>query len=238
MSVFCFTTRVAYPDVDQHFHLSISGAIRMMQEAAAIHSDSLGYSFRTVHLTRVHWLIVGWRVRMIRKVRWNETLHVHTWPRTMSRVTSERDFEIKNEAGETVCAATSNWILVSSDTGRATRVTPQIAAAYPLTPEPAFQDELQIPDMEEGQLTYVGKVLRRDLDTNNHVNNLIYRDYAKQALPEEIYNHPFRELSVKYSRQLLLGDTFHCIYSHADNFHTVRLQSENGTLHASVTFLE
>ena len=238
MSVYRFTTRVAYPDVDQHFNLSISGAIRMMQEAGAIHSDSLGYSFRTVHLTRVHWLIVGWRLRMLRKAFWNETLHVDTWPRTISRVTSERDFEIKNEAGETVCIATSNWILVSSDTGRATRVTPEIAAAYPLTSHPVFADELQIPDMEEGRLTYVGKVLRRDLDTNNHVNNLIYLDYARQALPEEIYNHPFREMTVKYSRQLLLDDTFHCIYSHTDNCHTIRLQSETGTLHASVTFWE
>lgn len=238
MSVYRFTTRVSYPDVDQNFNLSISGALRLMQEAAAIHSDSLGYSFRTVHQTRVHWLIVGWRVRMLQKAHWNETLYVDTWPRTMSRVTSERDFAIKNEAGQTVCIATSNWILVSSDTGRATRVTPQIAAAYPLTPEPAFKDEVQLPDMTEGQLTYVGKVLRRDLDTNHHVNNLIYLDYARQALPEEIYNHPFREMTVKYSRQLLLGDTFHCIYSHADGCHTVSLQSETGILHAQVTFFE
>lgn len=238
MSVYRFTTRVSYPDVDQQFHLSITGALRLMQEAAAIHSDSLGYSFRTVAQTRVHWLVVGWRVRMIRNACWNETLYVDTWPRTISRVTSERDFSIKNEAGETVCIATSNWILVSSETGRATRVTPQIAAAYPLTPEPVFGDEPQIPDLEEGRLTYVGKVLRRDLDTNHHVNNLIYLDYARQALPEEIYDRPFREMTVKYSRQLLLGDTFHCIYQHADDCHRVSLQSETGVLHAAVTFWE
>ena len=110
MSVYRFTTRVSYPDVDQSFHLSISGAVRLMQEAAAIHSDSLGYSFRTVETTRVHWMLVSWRVRMVRKVGWNELLHVDTWPRTFSRVTSERDFEIKNAAEETVCIATSNWI--------------------------------------------------------------------------------------------------------------------------------
>lgn len=238
MSIFRFTTRVSYPDLDQNYNLSMSGALRLMQEAAAIHSDSLGYSFRTVSQTHVHWLVVSWRVRMIRKAGWNETLYVDTWPRTMSRVTSERDFEIKNEAGETICLATSNWILVSSDTGRATRVTPQIASAYPLTPEPAFGDELQLPNVDNGEETYVGRVIRRDLDTNQHVNNLIYLDYARQALPEEVYHHTFREIAVKYSRQLLLGDTFHCIYSHTDGCHVVKLQSETGTLHASVHFLE
>lgn len=212
--------------------------MRLMQEAAIVHSDQLGYSFRTVEKTRVHWLLVSWRVRMLQNVYWGETLHVETWPRTMARVTSERDFEIKNTAGETVCIGTSNWILVGYDTGRAHRITPEVASAYPLDDTPIFMDCLRQPDMDTGEETYTGRVLRRDLDTNNHVNNLIYLDYAKQALPESIYNHPFRELAVKYSRQLLIGDTFHCIYRHTDGCHLVELLSDTGTCHAQVTFLE
>ena len=38
MSTYRFTTRVAYPDVDLNFQLTIPGALRMMQEAAIYHS--------------------------------------------------------------------------------------------------------------------------------------------------------------------------------------------------------
>lgn len=238
MSTYRFTTRVGYPDVDMNFKLTMPGAMRMMQEAAIYHSDQSGYSFKTMDKTRVHWIVVGWRVRMVNEAGWGETLHVNTWPRTMSRVTSERDFRITNEQGETICIATSNWILVNLDTGRAARVTPELAAAYDLDPTPVFPEPLSPIPLDDGVETYVGTVLRRDIDSNHHVNNLIYLDYAKQAMPEDVYSRPFKELAVRYSRELLLGDVFHCIYHHQDGCHTVELLSETGTKHAQVTFME
>lgn len=238
MSVYRFTTRVAYPDVDQSFYLSMTGAMRMMQEAACIHSDRLGYSFRTVEQTRVHWVLVGWRVRQEGAAKWGQTVHVDTWPRTMARVTSERDFEIKNEREEVLFRATSNWILVSADTGRAARITPELAAAYPLTERPAFEDELSLPALPEGEETWNFQVLRRDLDTNHHVNNLVYLDFARQALPEDIWDRAFREVAVKYSRQLLLGDHVHSVYHHAEGVHQIELKNDDGMVHAAVTFVE
>ena len=238
MSTYRFTTRVGYPDVDMDFKLTIPGALRMMQEAAIYHSDQSGYSINTREKTRVHWIIVGWRVQMLAQVGWGEELYVDTWPRTMSRVTSERDFRISNDRGEVVCIATSNWILVNLDTGRAARVTPEIAAAYELDPTPVFPEPMPELKLDAGVETYVGKVLRRDIDSNHHVNNLIYLDYAKQALPEDVYLKPFRGLYAKYSRELLLGDVFRCIYHCEDGCHTVELLGETGTKHAQVTFME
>ena len=181
---------------------------------------------------------MGWRIRMLAQVGWGERLYVDTWPRTMARVTSERDFRISNDKGEVVCIATSNWILVNTDTGRAARVTPEIAAAYELDPTEALPEPMRELNLDAGVETYVGKVLRRDIDSNRHVNNLVYLDYAKQALPEDVYLKPFRELAVRYSRELLLDDVFHCIYHYEDGCHTVELLGETGTKHAQVTFME
>ena len=238
MSVFRFTTHVGYPDVEHTFCLSLTGALRMMQEAAAIHSDSLGFSFRTVAQTRVHWVLVGWQVEMVGKAHWNETVHVDTWPKTMERVTSKRDFEIRNEKEELICRATSNWILVSADTGRAARITPEIASAYPLDARDAFEKELLMPDLDDGEETWDFTVQRRDLDTNRHVNNLIYLDYARQALPETIWQVQFPLMSIRYSRELLLGKHVRCIYRKGEGVHTVELRSDTDVLHASVNFFE
>lgn len=238
MSVYRFTTRVAYPDLNHEYRLSMTGAMRMMQEAACVHSDSLGFSFRTVDKTRVHWLFVGWQVEMTGTARWNDTLHVDTWPRTMERVTSKRDFEIFNDQGELICRATSNWILVSSDTNRATRITPEIVAAYPLTERCAFETDPLLPPVNEGHQTFDFFVQRRDLDTNNHVNNLIYLDYARQALPEGIWNKPFPFLTVRYNRELLVGDHVCCIYFRGEGIHTVELRNDEDLLHATITFME
>ena len=58
------------------------------------------------------------------------------------------------------------------------------------------------------------KVQRRDIDTNNHVNNLYYLDYAIEALPEELYNTTkFSNIEIMYKHEAKVGDTFNLYYS-------------------------
>jgi len=169
---------------------------------------------------------------------WNDELVVHTWPHTMERVTSDRCFEICTRQGDVVAVGESSWILVNTLTRRAARVTPEVAEAYPLVDRNVFDTPLRQPPMENGEVTCSCRVMRRDIDTQHHVNNLVYLDYARQALPEEIYDRPFREIAVKYSRQLLLGEEFHCVYHHADGCHLVDIRSADHTVsHAQITLL-
>lgn len=231
-----FQTRVAYGDLDQQFRLTLPAAMAMMQEAAILHSAGSGYSIFDIPRTHVIWMLVQWRVRLVGQAQWNDQLEVETWPRSISRVTSSRNFVLRNKAGETIAVAESNWILVSTDTGRATKVTPEIAAAYDLVERDVFADPVPVVPEGEGQEVCDFRVSFRDIDTNHHVNNLVYLDYARQALPEKLREKPFQEVSVRYSRQFLLGDHVRCFYRADETCHAVDLRDDNGTVHATVIF--
>ena len=70
---------------------------------------------------------------------------------------------------------------------------------------------------------------RRDIDTNHHVNNIHYLDYALEALPEEVLAHLPSTLEVSYRRQILLGTPIRCLYSlTGDGRHQVEIQSGEG----------
>jgi len=239
MNVFQFPTRVSYADITDDYKLTLPGAMRMMQEAAIVHSNTTKFSVFHTDETHLSWMLVRWRARMIGEAMWNDELVVHTWPHTMERVTSDRCFEICTRQGDVVAVGESSWILVNTLTRRAARVTPEVAEAYPLVDRNVFDTPLRQPPMENGEVTCSCRVMRRDIDTQHHVNNLVYLDYARQALPEEIYDRPFREIAVKYSRQLLLGEEFHCVYHHADGCHLVDIRSADHTVsHAQITLLE
>ena len=81
---------------------------------------------------------------------------------------------------------------------------------------------------------------RRDIDTNHHVNNLHYLDYAIEALPEEVYQTLPATVEIAFRRQILLGTPIRCLYSLTeDGKHQVEIQSETGgkvTHHAFVWF--
>ena len=239
MNIFHFPARVSYSDITDAYMLTLTGALRMMQEAAIVHSNTTKFSVFNTHETHLSWMLVRWRARMVGEAHWNDDLVVHTWPHTMERVTSDRCFEIVDGNGTPVAVGESSWILVNTDTRRAARVTPEVAAAYPLVDREVFSEPLRQPPMDSGVETYRCRVLRRDIDTQHHVNNLVYIDYAKQALPEDVYQLPFREISVKYSRQFLLGDEVSCVYHHGDGCHLVDIRSGDGSVsHAQVTLLE
>lgn len=238
MCIFSFSTRVAYDDIDQNRQLTLKGAMGYMQEAAIIHSGMSGYSVDDVERTHVCWMLVQWRAKMVGTAHWNDSVVVQTWPRTMERATSSRNFELLNSNGETVAIGESNWVLINTDTGRIKRITPEIASAYTLhdrdlftTPEPPVPTEL-------GVLSCRSVVQRRDIDTNHHVNNRVYLDYAREALPEELAAYPFKEVMVRYRQQLLPGQPIQCFYHGENGVHTVHICGDHsGIIHCVVTFL-
>ena len=227
MAVFEFASRVSYDQIDREMNLSLRGAMDLMQEAAIVHSDRTGFSIRNVDQTRVIWMLLQWRIRIEGKVGWNEPVVVRTWPKSMGRVTSERDFEIWTTDGRKVAAATSNWALINVDTGRLARITPSMLDAYDLTPQDALEDVF--PKVEEAavQERFWGRVTRRDIDTNAHVNNRVYLDYAMEALPDEATACVYSEVFIRYKKQLLPGQTFRCLYTKSSEHHVVDVCGED-----------
>ena len=236
MAFFEFKTRVSYDDIGDGMTLSLRGAIGMMQEAAIIHSDMIGYSINDVQRTQVIWMLVQWRVRMVGEAYWNEPLTVVTWPRTMERATSERDFKIIDEHGQPVALGESVWVLVSAQTGRIIRIPSHIKQAYDLTKERAIEDPFEETAQDvPGVLTFSGRVCRRDIDTNHHMNNRVYLDYAFEALPQTVLSSSINEAVIRYRSQLVYGQDFQCVYKNADGVNIVEIVgSDDHTIHASV----
>lgn len=239
MSPFHFPTRVFYGDIDNDLNLSLSGAMRLMQEAAVLHSAQSGYSVMDVERTKVVWMLVQWRVRLTGKVRWSEPVEIITWPQTMEKLTSKRCFRILDKDGNQIAIGESIWLLASADTGRVMRIPPAVAEAYELIQEGVFDTPLENLPNEPGTETYSCTVCQRDLDTNHHVNNLIYLDYAREALPAGAAEKRYTEVVVRYRRQLLFGDPVHCYHRAFSNCHAVQICGENHNhVHCSVWFIE
>lgn len=237
MHVFSFSARVAYDDIDQDRRLTMKGAMGYMQEAAIIHSGTVGYSVDDVDRTRVCWMLVQWRAKMVGEARWNDAVEVRTWPRSMERATSSRNFELLNENGDLIAVAESNWVLVNSDTGRIKRITPEIAAAYTLCERDVFEDSEPNVSAELGKFVYRTIVQRRDIDTNRHANNRVYLDYAQEALPEGWADHSFSEVMVRYRQQLLCGMPVCCYYHEENGMHVIHICGEDPShVHAVVVF--
>lgn len=209
--------------------LSFRGALHILQEAAAIASDEVGYGIKDIERTGVHWILSGWRVELVERPAWRAPLTVRTWPRAFDGFLSDRDFLVYS--GDTLVArATSKWFLVNVSTGRIARITPEVQSAYLDQMDGQSVFDTPIPSNgkspAEAAATFSSTVGRRDIDTNHHVNNIHYLDYAMEALPEEVFRRLPATLEIVFRRQLLLDSPFRCLYSMTeDGKHQVEIQS-------------
>ena len=153
------------------------------------------------------------------------------------------DGDILRQGDVPVARATSRWLLVSAATGKAARVTDAVRAAYELDDRVLF--DTPIPSNGKTPAgtpaAFSAVVGRRDIDTNHHVNNIHYLDYALEALPQEVFDHLPGTVEVAYRRQILEGTPIRCLYTLTeDGRHQVEIQSggEKVTRHAFVWFYE
>ena len=242
-----YRTSVTYSDIGPDGLLSRGGLLRALQEAAAIASDEVGYGLKDIPRTGVHWILSGWRLEVAARPAWRARLEVETWPRTMDGFLSDRDFlawEITPEGRRLAARGTSKWFLVDTNTGKITRVTDRVRGAYDLGKEVLFPDPIPSNGRtpEDAPVVFRTVAGRRDIDTNFHVNNIRYLDYAVEALPEEVYRNLPDTVDIVFRRQILLGTPIQCLYVRTeDGKHQVEIRSEQEgkiTHHAYIWFYQ
>lgn len=229
---------IRFFEVDENNRLSVTGLMQMLQEIAGMHSAQVGYGLNNLEETGLAWFLLYWKIKIFEKPRWNTKLHIKTWPRTIERVHSFRDFEIYDEKNNKIAIAASKWALLDVKKNSVTRIPAHMEEEYGCIDKSVFDTpvdtKLNIP--KNITFSYEYTIQRRDIDTNHHVNNLCYLDFAYQALPEDIYyNTDFTEIEILYKKQIKINETIKCFYCEQNDYHIVVIKNEDlSCIHAVI----
>ena len=230
---------INFCDIDQDNQLSNKGILRLMQEVAGIHSGSLGYGVNDAHKTGLAWLILNWKLKVFSRPQTNTDLILKTWTHSENSLFSYRDFEVYDTNNNLIAIATSKWVLFDMTKKSISKITPEIKEKYICINKQVFNEKLnsKLKEPENSKLVLDYAIQRRDIDTNHHVNNLYYLDYAYEVLPLEIFeNSKFSNVEIMYKHEAKLGDTISLFYSNTENNEhiiTIKDKTDN-KLHAIV----
>ncbi len=185
------------------------GVMDRMQEAAGRHAARLGVGLPQLAARGITWVLVRNHVRFARPPRLDEPLHLATWPTGRRGLLAVRDFRLCDGSGEEVLRATSAWLLMRLDTRRPVRLDPHLPDYLDL-PGPALADDFE-PLPEAGGDTAPAVVVQpADIDVNDHVNNIVYLEWALRAAPSFTTGRCPGELEVAFLGEARLGDEVRC----------------------------
>lgn len=237
MAIFEHTFEFNIRDINKRIELTNKAILGIFEDIGGYQSDSVGYGLNNIEKTHLSWVLLHWKMKVLKNIKYGNKIHVKTWSRGAKRACCFRDYEIYNEKGELCVIGTSKWTLIHLEKGLM-RFTDELVEKYQTEDKYVFEnfnfDKLKEPENNIFAFEYT--VQRRDIDINNHMHNLCYLDLAYESLPQEIYeNIYFNNVEIMYKSGAFLGDKLKCFYSKEDNNYIITIKNyEETTLHAII----
>lgn len=227
---------IGYRDVDYKLKMKNNAILDLFQEMAGIHGTRCG---QASGMTDTAWVLTGYKVDIIKRPIYGEYVEAITWAREVKGITSCREFELRNDAGETLVVATSNWAHINVEDKKLVKIDEEIAKRYEVEFEKTNFDEIKLKKLKEPEDYLYQKEYVVDwdwIDCNKHMNNTYYAVVAEMSLPEEVkIKNEYSGLEIMYKKEIKYKDKIVCLYQETEDSYIVTIKNEDlSVLHAVV----
>ncbi|MEN6312342.1 MAG: acyl-ACP thioesterase domain-containing protein [Acidobacteriota bacterium] len=204
--------RKLYPihtyESDSGGRVRLVSLLNYLQDAAGEHAAALGWSVIDLWKRKMTWVLSRYHVSVRRYPAWGERLEVATWPSGRHGLFALRDFEVSDGNGDTVLVATSSWMIVDVERKQPLKIENILDADFLLDKRSLPDAFASLPVLAAAEREIPFRVETGHLDLNKHVNNVVYVQWALEAVPEDVLTRrrPV-DLEVSYRAEAFYGDT-------------------------------
>lgn len=194
-----------YPDLRANF-------VKMMaltQEISIAHTDSTNMPMKWYADNKKGWLIVNSRAEVYSYPKYGDIIRVETAPCGFKGILGERNFSIYDKNGSCMLKAVTKWIYTDLSKRRPERPEMEMIKGYGEILAPCLEKDYSLPSEEGFDLihTYEFSAGKRDMDTNSHVNNIKYIEWALEGVPDDVYyDYSVAEMKASYKKECSKGD--------------------------------
>lgn len=192
-----------YGDLDKNGNIKIAAILDVLQDVSISHSAKVGFGLEGLYSISRAWLLEGWRVKIKEPLNSSEIV-AKTGIMKMHHFSSFRKYEIWQD-GVCKVEGTASWFLVNTETMRPMVVSEEMLAVYECENVP--DNGIPFLKLRPGiETSFVSEnpVFKRDLDTNNHMNNVKSAEIAMELLPDGAVVDEFK---VTYRKAIQPEDT-------------------------------
>ena len=200
---------VHYYHCNADMQCSLYSMIRFFEDIAIQQSESLGVGVEYYNRERVGWMLARWLVNIERFPKFGEIIKIVTTPKAFSGFYANREFSVLDSDGNEIITANTLWIFVNLDTRRPARISQLMFDTYDPSREDmkTFTKLNEVKPIEQVEYEKKFRVRLSDMDTNGHVNNSQYINWAMETLPPEIHSdYSIKSLAVNYLKETSVDD--------------------------------
>ena len=132
---------VKLSEIDKNNKVTNKAILSYLEDIGGKHSNIAGYGILDIPKTHLTWLLLEWKMQVIRRPNYDEKIKVITWSKDTVKCYAYRDFKIYDEQGNVIVLATSKWVLVDTQNERIVMIEPELLEKYkPELDKSAFEE--------------------------------------------------------------------------------------------------
>ncbi len=221
-------------DTDRSGFATNAFILKCLEDVSTAHSESLGYGFEDMRNIGLTWMLVDWRVEVLRRPKIGERLTLTTWSRgTVARAFALRDYEIASD-GEILVKGSSRWLLYDVNALKIARISDEMIERYGhdkdvwAFPDGGFE-KLNALSSYDDCVPY--EIKPSDIDGNGHVHNLVYLDIAISAISRMDTDR----FSIAYKKEIRPDDKPICLVKQTEDGYFFEIKNaETGVTNAFI----
>ena len=207
---FCQDLRVPCYQTNRQTFLKPAAFMDMAQEIAYWAASKLGFGYETLHVHHTAWVLSRMHLHFDAFPKWTEDVRLYTWHKGAEGLFYLRDYDLRNQAGESMISGTSSWVVIDEQTRRFKRpeelqqllTVCQVESAIAV-PAP----KIQLPKGIEAERAGEHRVVYSDLDVVGHTNNVRYVVWSMDCLPLDVAEQPVKDLYINFNKETTHGET-------------------------------
>lgn len=200
-----FTVR--WSELDANGRFGLEHYLRYLIETAYDWGESLDLGYQAYERLGIYWLIRETELLVETFPRHNEEISLTIWMNHWQRVRGVRSFRITNQAGALYAQGSQKIVVMDVHSQRPTKLEDDVIRRFKLDDpdQVIIKDRLRISPSSQILFQKERIVNWTDLDAQNHVNNVVYVNYARDLVNEYLFTQsenaigtPSRYVHIEY----------------------------------------
>lgn len=227
---------VNYHDVDYNLQCKLPSILNFLCDIGSRQSASLGDTIERLKEKGYAWIFYKYDIKMHKYPKYLDEIYIKTIPCGFKKFYAHRRYELTNAEGELLGEAVALFFLVNIDKRRPMRIPEEEYNLYGLDTsenEDIKMEEILKIDEDENSFKKKFNVRYSDIDSNGHVNNVNYVEWAIESVPLEVVkSFDIERIKVIFEKESIYGDEVNVsatLIKEGDNItsiHTIKNQEE------------
>jgi len=186
--------------------LKPSTLLNFLQDLATVAAENSGFGYSIMSQKELCWFLIKYRMEFYDYPVNHEEIKIVTEARGVSKLMTQRDFEIYSMDDKLLGRITSHWLIADIHS----RGLVQIKDVFPQMPtlqkreDDLRFDKIRPIDRIDNEIEF--KIRYDDLDVNEHANNANYITWALESLSYDFRNkYKIKFLDMYFKKEIRFG---------------------------------